>query len=45
MGDGIEEDEEDGEWEAKFVSAVAEALAGEEQGEDAGGLSACRSRS
>jgi hypothetical protein len=29
MGEGIGEDEEDGEWEVGLVSAVAEALAGE----------------
>ena len=31
-------DEEDGEWEVELVSAVAEALAGEEESEDAGEL-------
>lgn len=34
--DGIRADEEDGEWEVELVSAVAEALAGEEESEDAG---------
>jgi thiol-disulfide isomerase/thioredoxin len=33
--DGIRADEEDGEWEVELVSAVAEALAGEEESEDA----------
>ncbi len=33
--DGIREGEEDGEWEVELVSAVAEALAGEEESEDA----------
>jgi hypothetical protein len=37
--DGIRESEEDGEWEVELVSAVAEALAGEEESEDAGELS------
>ena len=37
-GDGIRADEEDGEWEVEHVSAVAEALAGEEESEDAGEL-------
>jgi hypothetical protein len=37
--DGIREGEEDGEWEVELVSAVAEALAGEEESEDAGELS------
>jgi hypothetical protein len=37
-GDGIRADEEDGEWEVELVSAVAEALAGEEESEDAGEL-------
>jgi hypothetical protein len=36
--DGIRESEEDGEWEVELVSAVAEALAGEEESEDAGEL-------
>ncbi len=36
--DGIREGEEDGEWEVELVSAVAEALAGEEESEDAGEL-------
>jgi hypothetical protein len=36
---GIHEREEDGEWEVKLVSAVAEALAGEEESEDADELS------
>jgi len=34
--DGIRADEEDGEWEVELVSAVVEALAGEEESEDAG---------
>jgi desumoylating isopeptidase 1 len=38
--DGIREGEEDGEWEVELVSAVAEALAGEEESEDAGELRA-----
>ena len=38
MVDGIRESEEDGEWEVELVSAVAEALAGEEESEDAGEL-------
>jgi hypothetical protein len=33
---GLREDEEDGEWEVELVSAVAEALANEEESEDAG---------
>ena len=37
--DGIREGEEDGEWEVELVSAVAEALSGEEESEDAGELS------
>ena len=37
-GDGIRADEEDGEWEVELVSAVAEALAGEDESEDAGEL-------
>jgi hypothetical protein len=36
--DGIRKDEEDGEWEVELVSAVVEALAGEEESEDAGEL-------
>ena len=36
VADGIRADEEDGEWEVELVSAVAEALAGEEESEDAG---------
>ena len=36
--DGIRADEEDGEWEVELVSAVVEALAGEEESEDAGEL-------
>ena len=36
--DGIRADEEDGEWEVELVSAVVEALAGEEEREDAGEL-------
>ena len=39
VADGIRADEEDGEWEVELVSAVAEALAGEEESEDAGELS------
>ncbi|KAH9979212.1 PPPDE putative peptidase domain-containing protein [Russula vinacea] len=35
VADGIRADEEDGEWEVELVSAVAEALAGEEESEDA----------
>jgi hypothetical protein len=38
VGDGIRADEEDGEWEVELVSAVAEALAGEDESEDAGEL-------
>jgi hypothetical protein len=34
----IRADEEDGAWEVELVSTVAEALAGEEDGEDAGEL-------
>jgi hypothetical protein len=34
--DGIRVDEEDGEWEVELVSAVTEALANEEESEDAG---------
>ena len=37
-GDGIRADEEDGGWEVELVSAVAEALFGEEESEDAGEL-------
>ena len=36
--DGIWADEEDGEWEVELVSAIVEALAGEEESEDAGEL-------
>lgn len=36
---GLREGEEDGEWEVELVSAVAEALANEEESEDAGELS------
>jgi hypothetical protein len=36
VADGIRADEDDGEWEVELVSAVAEALAGEEESEDAG---------
>ena len=36
--DGICADEEDGEWEVKLVNAVVEALAGEEESDDAGEL-------
>ena len=36
VADGIRADEEDGEWEVELVSAVVEALAGEEESEDAG---------
>ena len=36
VADGIRADEEDGEWEVELVSADAEALAGEEENEDAG---------
>ena len=36
---GLRESEEDGEWEVELVSAVAEALANEEESEDAGELS------
>ena len=36
VADEIRTDEEDGEWEVELVSAVAEALAGEEESEDAG---------
>jgi hypothetical protein len=36
--DGIRADEEDGEWKVELVSAVAEALAGKEESEDAGEL-------
>ena len=36
--DGLWADEEDGEWEVEFVSAVVEAIAGEEESEDAGEL-------
>ena len=36
--DGIRIDEEDGEWEVELVSAVVEALAGEEESEDVGEL-------
>ncbi|KAI0304337.1 PPPDE putative peptidase domain-containing protein [Multifurca ochricompacta] len=35
VDDGIREGEEDGEWEVELVSAVAEALANEEESEDA----------
>ena len=35
VGDGIRADEEGGEWGVELVSAVAEALAGEEESEDA----------
>jgi desumoylating isopeptidase 1 len=31
VADGIRADEEDGEWEVELVSAVVEALAGEER--------------
>jgi hypothetical protein len=34
--DGIRDGEEDGEWEVELVSAVVEALASEEESEDAG---------
>ena len=36
--DAMWADEGDGEWEFELVSAVAEALAGEEESEDAGEL-------
>ena len=36
---GLREGEEDGEWEVELVSAVSEALANEEESEDAGELS------
>ena len=36
--DGFRTDEEDGEWEVELVSAVVEALAGEEESKDAGEL-------
>ena len=36
VADGIWADDEDGEWEVELVSVVAEALAGEEESEDAG---------
>jgi hypothetical protein len=39
---GLRENEEDGEWEVELVSAVAEALANEEESEDAGELSRAR---
>ena len=35
MADGIRADEEDGEWGVELVSAIAGALAGEEESEDA----------
>ena len=38
MVDKIWADEEDGEWKVELVSAVVEALAGEEESEDAGEL-------
>ena len=36
--DGIWADEEDGEWEVELVSAVVEALVGEDESENAGEL-------
>ena len=39
VADGIRADEEDGEWEVELVSTVVEALADEEESEDAGELS------
>ena len=36
--DGIQADEEDGEWEVELVNAVVEALASEEERENAGEL-------
>jgi hypothetical protein len=38
VADGIRADKEDGEWEVELVSAVVEALADEEECEDAGEL-------
>ena len=42
--DGIRAGEEDGEWEVELVSAVTEALANEEESEDAGEFFSLRSR-
>ena len=35
---GIQANEEDGEWEVEHISAVVEALSGEEESDDAGEL-------
>jgi desumoylating isopeptidase 1 len=44
-GEGVREDEEDGEWEVEMVSAVVEAIERETNSEDVGGwtLSFCLS--